>query len=126
MTTTIDRTQMERCAKALLAATQSKNITEEEFKRLHARFRAQDSNGATWTIGIQSLRWHHLVAGQWVPGQPPDTLLINDDILDALLRLSARARPMPSLSHRPETGAHILQRLWPEPRVSATHWGPAC
>ena len=100
MTTTIDRTQMERCAKALLAATQSKNITEEEFKRLHARFRAQDSNGATWTIGIQSLRWHHLVAGQWVLGQPPDTLLINDDILDALLRLSA---PAPDLCPRCHT-----------------------
>jgi GT2 family glycosyltransferase len=88
MSTFIDRAAMERLARVLVAARQSSAISDDEFKRLHARFRAQDAQGNVWTVGIRTLAWHRLVFNQWTPGQPVGPLRLAGDILDDLRRLS--------------------------------------
>jgi hypothetical protein len=87
MKATVSRKLLERFAQGWQAAQKSKTLPEAEFKALHARFLAADQRGAIWTIGVNTLKWHRADNGKWMPARPPETFLIDDDVLAELKRI---------------------------------------
>jgi hypothetical protein len=83
----INRTQMEAFSRTLEAAKQRKSLPEEQFNSLHIHFHADDGRGVAWTVGIHSRKWHRLEGGKWVQAYPPETLYLDENLLQELQTL---------------------------------------
>jgi hypothetical protein len=89
MKKTVNRTQMETFAKTLEAAKERKTLPADAFNSLHAHFQAEDGNGAIWTVGIHTRKWHRLEKGKWTPAYPPETLYMDENLAAELEKLTA-------------------------------------
>jgi WD40 repeat protein len=78
------RENLEALARILQWMRQSRTVTEEEFKTLHAAFRCQDAANQVWTVGLRLMQWYRLERGQWVAGHPPDELHVGTGWLRAM------------------------------------------
>jgi hypothetical protein len=88
MKQSLKRSQVEKFALALEKAKNTKSFSDEEFNALHARFKFDDANGASWTVGIHTRKWHRRAASGWVPDLPPDSLYAEVSLIGALNALS--------------------------------------
>ena len=104
------RAQMETFASALQAAQQHHTLPPEQFKALHAQFRAQDANGTMWTVGVHTRKWHRLTQSGWAPGTPPEELHLAAQVITALEKLlSSAPAKRPVTRSQMETFASVLQ-----------------
>lgn len=92
---------MEDYATLLQRAKAAGIYTREVFDSLHAHFRATDSLGTAWSVGIDSHRWHCRVSGSWIPGQPPPDLQLEQEVMQMLEDLRQRLPP-PQAPPEPE------------------------
>jgi hypothetical protein len=97
----VSRLQMEAFARALETTKNSKELPAEQFNALHANFRAEDTAGGVWTVGIHTAKWHRLEQGKWAPGNPPESLALDEQVLEALQTLA----PLPKVNQPGEREA---------------------
>ena len=83
----VARRQMERLARALRAAGEAGHLSDDLFRSMHAQLHAVDADGSTWTIALKSGRWHRRTDGRWSAAEPPDALLLDANLYDALTAL---------------------------------------
>jgi len=102
----VTRQEMEAAARALQSAKAAQALPLEQFDALHARFRAEDSNGTTWTVGVHSAKWHRLENGNWVPGDPPARFEMDASMLSSLRALAPQqSQPAPPAAPPVASGA---------------------
>lgn len=99
--------EMEDLARGLQRAWEAALVPLEEFRRLHARFRAQGVDGAAWTVGWRTLGWHRRSPEGWVAGTPPDSLSMDAQALARLRDLVARAGGAPPVTRQLEPPAAL-------------------
>jgi hypothetical protein len=98
----VSQERTEELARALSAARDSGQLSSQLFESLHGAFRGEDAGGLVWTVALDSGAWHYLHEGQWNPAPPPETILVDDQLLNALSGLPSPAPPpSPAVSAPP-------------------------
>jgi molecular chaperone DnaK len=85
---TIRPDQVRALAGALRRLRDAKLVSEEHFRVLHRALQVRGPGapgGATWTVGLGSLRWSRLTNGTWTPGDAPSFCSLEADILKELM-----------------------------------------
>jgi len=95
----VTRQQVEAIARALESAKQNQALPADEFNALHAKFRAEDAVGGVWTVGIHTAKWHRLDQGKWVSANPPESLSLDEQLLQALQKIVPKSTAEPIKSN---------------------------
>ncbi len=75
-------------AQVLARALDAGIFSTDDFRKMHARFKARDDQGVIWSLGLQSGEWHRQEGSQWVPGDPPPRLEIEAGLIETLRSLA--------------------------------------
>lgn len=113
MTALVSRADLERFARACQTAHGTGALPADQLKALHAKFMARGNDGAVWTVGLATLKWHVARDGKWQPGEPVAQLAIDDELL-------ARLRSIESLGQ----GAKPSGDAPPRPAAQGPPPGP--
>ena len=116
----VTRQQMEAFARNLETAKKSQALPAEEFNALHTKFGAEDAAGGVWTVGIHTTKWHRLDSGKWTPGNPPDSLALDEQVVEALQKLATPSTPTQPVNSDAELSVTICARCGAKVKAGKT------
>lgn len=85
----IQRREVEQLAQRLQSACDQGRLSSHQYQALHAKFFCYDAAGTAWTVGLHTGAWSQGKNQTWVPGTPPATLQIDEEVVRSLRNVPA-------------------------------------